>query len=400
MNSMGRIFICYRREDTAPYAGRLHDRLVARFGSDRVFMDIEAIGPGEDWQQAIERTLVSASVVLVLIGKRWCDMRDEQGKPRLDDPGDVVRLEVSTALARGVRVVPLLLGGASMPTVEALPEPMRKLAQRNSMEISDARFNYDTDRMVEAVERDLGTRVRLGALLRRHRATGASVAVSVVAALALGLYWLGSSEGNSFNGWKAVPAGEAANRSERPKTGEEVVSQVAKRSTSQARGELATAERGSVAGALDRLEKSRESLEVANPKQRDEGSAPVGSAAVAGSKSGFGSIGALFQDDRVNRGVQVVGFTRRSPARASGLRAGDLIVGFRFQNVDSAGQLTRLLLETPPGESVALTIRRAEVVKSIDIVVGELQPEEFGQLRHAVDNYNSKAKAIIQSIGR
>src|SRR5438067_10074126 len=94
------IFISYRREDTAGYAGRLYDGLAAHFGSDRVFMDVQGIEPGVDFVEAIERALSSCEILIVLIGKDWL-AADSAGRRRLDDPADFVRLETASALARG-----------------------------------------------------------------------------------------------------------------------------------------------------------------------------------------------------------------------------------------------------------------------------------------------------------
>ena len=96
------------------YAGRLYDRLAAHFGADHVFMDVQGIEPGVDFVDAIERALGSCEIMIVLIGKDWLTA-DSAGRRRLDDPNDFVRVETATALARGIRVVPVLVEGAEMP---------------------------------------------------------------------------------------------------------------------------------------------------------------------------------------------------------------------------------------------------------------------------------------------
>ncbi len=114
---MARIFISYRREDSAPYAGRLHDRLVQEFGRANVFMDIDAIDPGVDFVQAIEAAVSRVDFMLCVIGPNWL-LTDPSGQPRLADPHDFVALEVASALDREIRVVPVLVGGAELPTAE------------------------------------------------------------------------------------------------------------------------------------------------------------------------------------------------------------------------------------------------------------------------------------------
>src|SRR4051794_13559481 len=118
-------FISYRRGEASPYAGRIYDRLVERFGADRAFMDVDTIAPGDDFLDHIRGAVGSCAVILVIIGPEWLEMRARDGAGRrLDDPGDLVRLEVSTALERGVTVLPVLVQDAEMPQAGDLPEPL------------------------------------------------------------------------------------------------------------------------------------------------------------------------------------------------------------------------------------------------------------------------------------
>ena len=149
---MSRIFLSYRREDASAYAGRVYDRLVAHFGAGQVFMDIDQIEPGEDFVQVIDRKVGACETAVVLIGKGWLSASDGEGR-RLDNPEDFVRLEVAAALQRNVRVVPVLVGGAAMPRMQQLPEPLALLSRRNALEISDTRFHSDVDRLIKALER-------------------------------------------------------------------------------------------------------------------------------------------------------------------------------------------------------------------------------------------------------
>jgi hypothetical protein len=149
------IFLSYRRDDTAGHAGRLRDSLAERFGPGRVFMDLESIGAGADFVEVIRDAVGSSRVVIVLIGRRWLSAADKNGDRRLDNPQDFVRLEVETALGRGARVIPVLVQGAEMPTEEALPGPLAKLARRNAIEVSDSRWSFDVDRLADAIEEAL-----------------------------------------------------------------------------------------------------------------------------------------------------------------------------------------------------------------------------------------------------
>ena len=123
--------------------------LADKFGKDKVFFDIATLEPGVDYAEAIERRLALANVLLIVIGPQWLTAVDENGQRRLDDPTDLVRLEVAGALKRNIPVIPVLVGGAAMPTVEKLPEELRHLARRHAYELSDRRWNHDLAELIE-----------------------------------------------------------------------------------------------------------------------------------------------------------------------------------------------------------------------------------------------------------
>jgi TIR domain-containing protein len=117
----GGIFISYRRQQSSHFAGRLHDRLADFFGAGRVFMDVDAVKPGENFVEAIDRALAASNVLLVIMGPSWLAIADKQGRRRLDDPEDIVRLEIEAALSRDFLVVPVLVEGATMPKFARCP---------------------------------------------------------------------------------------------------------------------------------------------------------------------------------------------------------------------------------------------------------------------------------------
>jgi hypothetical protein len=147
-----RIFLNYRREDTRGYAGRLYDRLSSRFGEDRIFRDVDAIPPGIDYLEYVDRVVGQCDVMLVLIGDTWNSVKDARGRRRLDHPHDLVRLEIAAGLERNIPVIPVLMQGASMPTQEDLPGEILGLARRNALEMSDRHWNYDWDRLTRALD--------------------------------------------------------------------------------------------------------------------------------------------------------------------------------------------------------------------------------------------------------
>jgi hypothetical protein len=148
------IFISYRREDTAGYAGRLYDRLAAHFGPDGVFMDVEGIEPGVDFVDALERAVGSCEVLIVLIGKDWL-VADVAGTRRLDDPGDFVRIETAAALTRNIRVVPVLVDGAEMPRADQLPANLALLARRQALELSHKQWDATSSELIQTLEKIL-----------------------------------------------------------------------------------------------------------------------------------------------------------------------------------------------------------------------------------------------------
>jgi hypothetical protein len=140
---MGGIFLSYRRDDASGWAGRLYEHLLREWEPDHVFMDIDTIPPGDDFREAIARTMRTCDVVIVMIGPNWLSAQDRAGNRRLDDESDTHRAEVAAALTADVRVIPVLVGGAAMPRVSELPEPLKELAYRNAAVLEDRRFATD-----------------------------------------------------------------------------------------------------------------------------------------------------------------------------------------------------------------------------------------------------------------
>ena len=155
------IFVGYRRDDTADVAGRIYDAMAQRFGKQRVFKDVDSIGPGIDFGDYIKTVLPRCRVALVLIGPHWLESKDETGNRRLDDVHDWVRIEIETALATpGVLVVPVLVNGARMPRAEEVPDSLLPLLRRNAAIIRrDPDFHDDVERLATAIRSSVNTGV-------------------------------------------------------------------------------------------------------------------------------------------------------------------------------------------------------------------------------------------------
>jgi hypothetical protein len=166
----GRIFISYRREEADFPAGWLHDRLTAHFGPDQVFRDVDDIRLGANFPEVIAKAVASCDVLLALIGSQWVTITDEEGKRRLDDPNDFVRLEIEAALQRHVLVIPILVRGAKMPQAGQLPGSLAELVHRHALELSSTRFDFDTGQLLEVLDETLaGERARRDAVKEARR---------------------------------------------------------------------------------------------------------------------------------------------------------------------------------------------------------------------------------------
>jgi hypothetical protein len=144
------IFISYRRGDTTAYAGWLAERLGNHFGEQKVFRDIGSVEPGADFVEDIERAVEACGVMLVVIGNSWGANLVERRKAKRDD---YTRLEIATALKRNIRVIPVLVQGASMPDTEELPNDLAPLARRNAFELHDSSWGDDVRRLITTLEK-------------------------------------------------------------------------------------------------------------------------------------------------------------------------------------------------------------------------------------------------------
>jgi hypothetical protein len=157
---VAKIFISYRREDSAHFAGRLHDRLEREFGRDSLFMDIDGIPFGADFVRAISEEVAKCDVLLAIIGPRWLDAEDENGRRRLDKESDFVRVEIASALKRDIPIVPILLEGTKVPNPDLLPDDLKPLALRNGLNVRQDSFQSDVGRLVRFLGERLKSRTK------------------------------------------------------------------------------------------------------------------------------------------------------------------------------------------------------------------------------------------------
>ena len=149
------VFISYRRSDAGPYARLLHVRLSQQLPGAPVFVDLDSIEAGTDFAEAISAGVHSCRILLALIGTRWLTVTDEEGHRRLDDPDDYVRFEIRTALERRVRVIPVLVDGATMPRRQQLPDDLGKLTRLTALPMSYDSYEYDESRLMTIIQKVL-----------------------------------------------------------------------------------------------------------------------------------------------------------------------------------------------------------------------------------------------------
>ena len=182
---MVNVFISYRRDDSAGYSGRLADALEKRLGKDTVFRDVEDIKPGEDFVKAIERNLQNASAFLVIMGKDWLTVKDSQGRRRLENPKDYVRIEIESALRLDGLIIPVLVEGAVMPKPEELPRSIAAIANRQAIEMTDSRWDEDIERLIDTFNAFPDERLKDKCLVSKNEWFGRITLSSALIALIL-----------------------------------------------------------------------------------------------------------------------------------------------------------------------------------------------------------------------
>src|SRR5262245_4749574 len=146
-----KVFISYRRDDSAGYAGRVRDRLERALGRNLLCMDVDGIPLGTNLSKVLHEEVARCDVPLAMVGPNWPDARDEHGNGRLHDANDFVRVEIAAALQRNIPLIPVLLEGARIPKATELPEDLKELALRNGMEIRHASFQDDMNRLIRGL---------------------------------------------------------------------------------------------------------------------------------------------------------------------------------------------------------------------------------------------------------
>jgi DNA polymerase len=155
---MSRVFISYRRADSEGYVGRLYDHLSQHFKPEDLFMDVDAIRPGEDFTQVLQKAVAQCDVLLAVIGPQWAAASTGEGQKRLFQWDDFVRIEIASALQRDILVIPVLVQGASMPNPAELPDDLQALALRQALHLGHRTFSADVQKLARAIHETLQER--------------------------------------------------------------------------------------------------------------------------------------------------------------------------------------------------------------------------------------------------
>jgi hypothetical protein len=152
----GKIFINYRRGDDPGATGRLFDRLVQVFQPEQLFMDVEdGIPAGADFLNVLGAKIEESDIILAVVGRNWLTIEDDEKRPRLQNEDDLVRFEIRTAIERGKLIVPILVGGATMPRADQLPSDLEPLSRRHALKLSHERFQADCVGLSQALRSEL-----------------------------------------------------------------------------------------------------------------------------------------------------------------------------------------------------------------------------------------------------
>jgi hypothetical protein len=217
---MSSIFVSYRRTDAPAHAGRIYDRLVERFGKDNVYKDLDSTVPGADFAEVIDETIAGCDALVVVIGRDWFSATGRWHRGRhLDDPQDWVRREIAAALERNIRVVPVLVEGARMPSPDELPEDVEMLARRHAVQLSETAWTPQLDQLIDSLAATLPPTARTGGAptplsepphRRRRRRTARrlrpAAAALIVCGLAIGMAIMLIDRGDDHQGASAGSA--------------------------------------------------------------------------------------------------------------------------------------------------------------------------------------------------
>jgi hypothetical protein len=390
------IFINYRREDSISIAGRLHDRLAQAFGRKNIFMDVDNIPAGADFVAHLNSQVAACNLIVVVIGPKWLDAKDDAGQRRLHQPDDFVAIEIAAALARDIRVIPILVDGAGMPKASELPDHLKQLARRQAVEVRQNQFGRDAEALVERIRDALAGSVGI----RSWRGRVLAGAATVATLLLVGWFWLSWISARRPAGIVPSPV-DTTNRIETvtPQEGEKERQRLADVKAEQERQARAAADQEAQAEEAERQrladakaeqerqaraaadqeaqrkaeEAERQRLADARAEQaaREEITiryySPFSGAKIANLSR---ALADELQLQNVERGVAIVYLEAGSAAANIGFRRGDVVEEVNGKRIGKTRELERL--SSVPNSTWAVTVLRGG--QRLSVVLGHTSP--------------------------
>jgi membrane-associated protease RseP (regulator of RpoE activity) len=359
-------------------------------------MDVTDIEAGEDFVEVLEGAVGSCDVLLAVIGLEWLSCTHRNGRRRLDDSRDFIRLEIGTALKRNVRVIPVLVEGAVMPTAQDLPPDLEGLTRRQAVELRDVHWNADVESLTSVLERVLGSKTveRPSALSHKKRVGAGWWAVAMVIAAiaaAVSIVYVGRptepvsspervTEASALTKGRSEPGPVTRSLPDGPAP---IPSDAVVKTPDATRPPQTPATRVKRAMEAPVVEKRPESnspgsrVPVSSPPDGSTEGAVRPKTPVSGGSPRRGWLGLQVGHDAPEagganlRGALVVAVAPSGPADKAGLAAGDLIVEFAGTPVTDADALVRLLADSSPGDAVVMRVMRENTGRSLELVVGD-----------------------------
>jgi tetratricopeptide (TPR) repeat protein len=403
-----KIFINYRRDDSSATAGRLHDRLAQAFGRKNLFMDVDHVPAGVDFVDYLHSQVAACNVFLAVIGPNWVDAKDDSGHRRFDNPNDFVTIEIAAALARNIRVVPVLIDGARTPKADKLPDPIKPLVRRNAVEVRNINFGRDAEALIGKVREALNDKpVRIG---RWRAAAGVVVALLFLGWIGLfatgvpvSLPWavqpdtaeqaekerLAAAQAEEDRKAKAAAEAEARAKAEQAEkerlaaaqAEEDRKAKAAAEAEARAKAEQAEKERLAAAAEEDRKAKAAAEAEArAKAAEAEKQQLPAA--------QGRGWLGVRTRQvtdgiaERLKisprRGALIEGVDDNGPAKLAGIEAGDVIVKFDGKDIKDIHELHRVIGDTPVGKETPVVIIRNGEEQTRAVTLGE-RPEALAR---------------------
>lgn len=168
---MSSVFISYRRKDSAGTTGRLYDYLKANLKEKAIFLDIEAIAAGDNFENRIQSHINECNLLIAVIGDRWLGANYPNGSIQIQDPSDWVRREIEIALSRNIKIIPVTIDDVTLPSLSnSLPESLKGLLSLNAIPVRNGyEFQQDAQRLVNNIKKYFSEQETLAEAEQRRR---------------------------------------------------------------------------------------------------------------------------------------------------------------------------------------------------------------------------------------